>query len=335
MDSPSVARDVWSCLTCGLCYDRCPSAVEFHEFIREMREVLRDQGNSGHESHDGFFQSLMRTMTSPGLTPRKWNWLPEGVRTDAGSKVLFFGGCAPYFDTFFKHHLGVRTRDILVDSLRLLNFFDVFPAVLAEERCCGHDLLWTGDRKNFMELARLNGEAFERAGVEEIVTACPECYRTLSHDYPNLGVEIRAKVTHLYDFLEHEIDKGAVGFDDLDRRITFQDPCRLSRLENRADLPRKLISRLRSRGFEEMHDRGVSALCCGNCAWTGCDSYSKSLQVKRLQQAKATGSDLLVTACPKCQIHLRCAMEDPFLGEELSMEMMDLASVLAKTIRWE
>jgi Fe-S oxidoreductase len=229
----------------------------------------------------------------------------------------------------------VRTRDILVDSLRLLNFFDVFPAVLAEERCCGHDLLWTGDRKNFLELARLNAEAFERAGVEEIVTACPECYRTLSHDYPNLGVEIRAKVTHLYDFLEHEIDKGAVGFDDLDRRITFQDPCRLSRLENRADLPRKLISRLRSRGFEEMHDRGVSALCCGNCAWTGCDSYSKSLQVKRLQQAKATGSDLLVTACPKCQIHLRCAMEDPFLGEELSMEMMDLASVLAKTIRWE
>jgi hypothetical protein len=43
----------------------------------------------------------------------------------------------------------------------------------------------------------------------------------------------------------------------------------------------------------------------------------------------------LVTACPKCQIHLRCAMEDPFLGEELQMEMMDLASVLAKTIEWE
>jgi len=76
MDSPIVATDVWSCLTCGLCYDRCPSAVEFHEFVREMREVLRDQGNSGHESHDGFFQSLMRTMTSPELPLRKWNWLP-------------------------------------------------------------------------------------------------------------------------------------------------------------------------------------------------------------------------------------------------------------------
>jgi heterodisulfide reductase subunit B len=59
------------------------------------------------------------------------------------------------------------------------------------------------------------------------------------------------------------------------------------------------------------------------------------LQVKRLQQAREAGSDLLVTACPKCQIHLRCAMEDPLRGEDLAMEMMDLTGVLAKTIKWE
>jgi len=59
------------------------------------------------------------------------------------------------------------------------------------------------------------------------------------------------------------------------------------------------------------------------------------LQVKRIRQAHDTDSDLLITACPKCQIHLRCAMEDPFLGEELNMEMLDLTSLLAKTIQWE
>ncbi|GAI11130.1 unnamed protein product, partial [marine sediment metagenome] len=67
----------------------------------------------------------------------------------------------------------------------------------------------------------------------------------------------------------------------------------------------------------------------------GCDSFSKALQVKRIRQAHDTGSDLLVTACPKCQIHLRCAMEDPFLGEELSMEMVDLTSIMINTIQWE
>ncbi len=335
VDSSAVERDVWSCLTCGLCYDRCPSAVDFPEFIREMREVQRQAGKKGHQAHDGFFQSLMRTMTSPDLRPRHWDWLPTDVKTDPAGKVLFFGGCSPYFDTFFGRHLGIQTRDILADAIRLLNFFDIHPAVLPDERCCGHDLLWSGDVASYRKLARLNIDAMQRAGVEEIVTACPECYRTFTHDYRRQGIEVPFTVTHLFDLLERQIDKGAVGFEKLDRILTFQDPCRLSRLENRADLPRKLLSRMRPRAFEEMAERGASALCCGNCAWTGCDSYSKALQVKRLRQARETGSDLLITACPKCQIHLRCAMEDPFVGGELAMEMMDLTTLMAKTIRWE
>ncbi|MEZ4526650.1 MAG: hypothetical protein R2941_12080 [Desulfobacterales bacterium] len=39
--------------------------------------------------------------------------------------------------------------------------------------------------------------------------------------------------------------------------------------------------------------------------------------------------------CPKCQIHLRCAMEDPFWSSELKMEMADLTAVIAQTIQWE
>jgi hypothetical protein len=58
-------------------------------------------------------------------------------------------------------------------------------------------------------------------------------------------------------------------------------------------------------------------------------------QVNRLKQAHDTGSDLLVTACPKCQAHLTCAMEDPLRGKELEMEMMDLTGVIARTLTWE
>jgi Fe-S oxidoreductase len=274
-------------------------------------------------------------MTAPDLEIRHWEWLPEDVQLNPESKIGFFGGCAPYFDLFFRNHLGVKTRKILVDSLRLLNFFDIHPAVVEGERCCGHDLLWSGDRDNYLKLARLNVEAIQEQGIEELVTACPECYRTFSREYAEQGVKVGFRVTHIFELLEREIDKGAVGFKNLQRKITFQDPCRLSRLENRSELPRKLIQRLNVASFEEMQDRGASALCCGNCAWVGCDAYSKALQVKRLRQAHDTASDLLVTACPKCQIHLRCAMEGAFTGEDLEMEMMDLTTLLAETIQWE
>lgn len=335
IESPSVQNDIWSCLTCGLCYERCPSAVNFSEFIRDIRHILRKRGFDGHKAHGGFFQSLMRTMTSQDLKIKHWEWLPKEIRTDNESKILFFGGCASYLDIFFRNHLGVQTRDILVDSLRLLNFFDIYPAVLEEERCCGHDLLWSGDKENFLRLARLNVDAIHKMDIQEVITACPEGYRTFVHDYPEHGIEVNFKVTHIYELLEREIDKGAVGFKKLNHRLTFQDPCRLSRLENSADLPRKLLNRLHPKAFTEMQDRETGATCCGNCAWIGCDSFSKAMQVKRIRQAHDTDSDLLVTACPKCQIHLRCAMEDPFIGEELNTRMMDLVSVLARTIQWE
>ncbi|MFC1823394.1 hydrogenase iron-sulfur subunit [Thermodesulfobacteriota bacterium] len=336
IDSPDVQKDIWSCLTCGLCYDRCPSAVNFPEFIRDLRHLLKKSDPKGLIVHGGFFQSLMRTMTNPELKIRHWDWLPPDIQQDPDSKILFFGGCAPYFDQFFRKHLKeTQTSDILVDSLRLLNFFDIFPALQQSERCCGHDLLWSGDKEAFLRLARLNVERMHDLGIEELITACPECYRTFSYDYPQQGIAVDFKVTHIFDRLEKEIEKGAVGFKPLEHRLTFQDPCRLSRLGDRAELPRKLLKRLDPIEFTEMQDHGPGAICCGNCAWTGCDSFSKALQVKRIRQAHATGSDVLVTACPKCQIHLLCAMEDPFVKDELTINMKDLTSVLADTIQWE
>jgi Fe-S oxidoreductase/coenzyme F420-reducing hydrogenase delta subunit len=335
LHSPGVHENVWSCLTCGLCYDRCPSAVNFPEFIKDLRNFYRETELPGQETHGGFFHSLMRSMTSPAITPKRWNDLPDDIRIDPESTTLFFGGCAPYYDIFFGKHSDVATGRILIDSLRLLNFFDVAPRLLNDERCCGHDLLWSGDKQNFKRIARLNVDQFQTLGIETVITSCPECFMTLHTTYAAQGIETPFKVVHLYDFLEEQIDKGAVGFKPLDRNITFQDSCRLGRLEHRADLPRKLLKRLKPLKFEEMKESGKSAICCGNCAWTGCDSYSKAMQVKRLEQVQATGSDLLITACPKCQIHLKCAMEDPFRREQLSIEMMDLTSVIAQTIRWE
>lgn len=333
IDSDKVKNDIWTCLTCGLCFDRCPSAVDFPKFIRDIRCLVNKEQDS-KEAHGGFFQSLMRTMTSPHLKIKHWDWLPEDIQIDQKGKVLFFGGCAPYFDIFFRKFLDINTSSILIDSLRLLNFFDIQPAVLFEERCCGHDLLWSGDKENFIELAKLNIKAINDLGIEEVITSCPECYRTLLHDYKEFGLETGFKVTHIYEFLEKEIDKGSVDFKKIDRRLTFQDSCRLSRFEDKSELPRTLINYLKPDGFTEMQFKGRSAICCGNCAWTGCDSFSKALQIQRLKQVHETKSDLLVTSCPKCQIHFKCAMEDPFLGKALKIDIMDLTSVIAKTIHW-
>lgn len=334
-DTPAVRNAVYSCLTCGICYERCPSAVNFPEFIKSMRVYYHDREVSAAPAHGGFFQSMMRAMTSPTLAPRRWRQLPDTIRTRSRGPVLFFGGCAPYFDIFFNKFLGVRTHHILEDSLRLLNFFDVEPALLENERCCGHDLLWSGDRDNFLRLARLNAEAIAASGAEELITACPECCHTLDVEYARHGVTLPLKITHMHAFLEREIDKGAVAFKPLQSSATFQDACRQSRFSGRAALPRKLLAPLFGNTPGGLVDAEAPSICCGNSAWIGCDADSKAMQVQRLEKARRSGGTTMITACPKCQIHLRCAMEDVVRAEQLKMELVDLTSLIAQTIYWE
>ena len=63
-----------------------------------------------------------------------------------------------------------------------------------------------------------------------------------------------------------------------------------------------------------------------------CGTVNKQIQSERLREASATGADVLLTFCPKCQIHFRCAMHDDKLGEELGIEIEDVTSLAAKAL---
>jgi heterodisulfide reductase subunit D len=329
-----IENSVWECLTCGLCEERCPSGVQVRDFIMEMRTLLAGtKGLKGYRSHDGALHSWMRLMTSPRLEQNRLDWVGSELKVAESGPLAFFTGCAPYFDVFFSG-IEVNTMSIVRDSIRLLNFLDIVPVVLKEERCCGHDLLWTGDRENFETLCRLNYEEFNAAGVKEVVVTCPECYQVLSQFMPKVIPGIDLKVTLLLDLLRREIHKGGITFKPLKQRITYQDPCRLGRLEGSYESPRALMQMVPELALKDMKNSGRSAVCCGNNGFINCDAYSKRIQVERLHEAKATRANLLVTSCPKCMIHLTCAMRDPCQHGSLSMEIRDLVSVLADQIEW-
>ena len=63
-----------------------------------------------------------------------------------------------------------------------------------------------------------------------------------------------------------------------------------------------------------------------------CTSFTKLIQAERLREARGTGADTLVTACPKCEIHLGCALCEPGLGEELGLRIVDIAALAASRL---
>lgn len=331
-DEAFIENAVWECLTCGMCRERCPSGVDFNRFILEMRTLLAEKkGLKGYRAHDGALHSWMRMMSSPDLMQNRLDWVDDSIQVASSGDVAFFTGCAPYFDIFFAG-IEVDTLTIVRDSIRLLNFLDIKPFLLPNERCCGHDLLWTGDTENFEALCRQNYRSFKDAGVREIIVSCPECFHILGEHMPRIIHGFDLKVTLLLDLLQRELHKGGMAFRPFSRKVTFQDPCRLVRMIDRSSLLRELLGLIPEMKLVEMENSGRGALCCGNCGFINCDAYSKQIQVARLKEARATGADLLITACPKCMIHMTCTIRDKLRHGKIKMEIRDLVSVLADQI---
>jgi heterodisulfide reductase subunit D len=60
-----------------------------------------------------------------------------------------------------------------------------------------------------------------------------------------------------------------------------------------------------------------------------CSSCSKEIQMQRLTEAMETGANTLVTACPKCQIHFRCAKS----AYQLDIEIADLYDLVVDQLK--
>jgi Fe-S oxidoreductase len=325
-------QKLFSCLTCYTCQQECPSDVDFPIFIRKARSIAQDNGQHGVCAHSGQLQSLARLMTSPGIKQNRLEWLSKECRVSEDSDVLLWVGCAPYFEPIFED-IEFSALDITKASLRILNSLGIEPKLLPNERCCGHDALWTGDIETFKKLAEHNATQIKEAGVKKIVFSCPEGYRTFKLDYPN-HVNLGCEVLHISELLAEKIGQNGVKFKEIKKKVTYQDPCRLGRHLGVYDAPRKVLESIPGIELVEVRHSGPDSICCGTSAFTNCDSYSNMLRAERLCEATETGAELLITACPKCQTHFRCAMVDK--GEEHrsipKIEVMDLANLVADAI---
>jgi Fe-S oxidoreductase len=319
------------CLTCSQCDQRCPAEVNYTDLVMRLRQVAHGEGHEPECPHGGALQSVMRMMAKGGTKQDRLGWLSKDLNTDPERGMVFYWtGCAVYYDAFFPE-FEVNILNGTKAAVRLLNSLGVKPIVSPDERCCGHDLLWNGDRKNFEMLAEHNVNLVKESGASILVTSCAECLRTWKLDYEPFLAGTDLRVCHISEYLAENLDilKLSPGGQ---RKITFQDPCRMGRHLGIYNQPRQLLAAVPGVEFEDMGRRGPGATCCAGGTWSNCDRFAKKMQVERLREARETGAEVLVTACPKCQIHFRCAMKDPNLGDEIAIEMRDVSEIVVDAL---
>jgi Fe-S oxidoreductase len=251
-------------------------------------------------------------------------WAREAGTIKEEGEYYLFVGCLPYFDVLFRE-MGVSSLRTASNMLKMVNKLGIEPVITDEERCCGHDMLWSGNVDAFKELANFNIELIKRLGCKKAIFGCPEGYVTFKTIYPLYFGELDFEVVHFYDLVGKQMNEGAFQLAPVEHTVTYHDPCRLGRMAGMYEAPREIITSIPGMNLVEMERNREDAVCCGVSCWANCSSYSKQIQMDRLKEAEATGADTLVTACPKCNIHFACALSSSGMG----IEVKELTNLMA------
>ena len=237
--------------------------------------------------------------------------------------IVFWVGCAGSFDD--------RAKKITKAFVKILNHTQTSFAVLGtEESCTGDPAKRAGNEFLFQMQALQNINTLDSYGVTKIVTTCPHCFNTLKNEYPELGGHY--KVMHHTQFLKSLIKEGSLkveGGSFKGKRITYHDPCYLSRANKIFEAPRELIKKLDAE-LVEMKTCKTKGLCCGAGGaqmFKDAEEGNKEINIERTEQALDTKAEIIAAACPFCNTMMTDGVKNK--KQEEKVKIMDVAELIA------
>ena len=292
-----VARRIYACTECGACEEQCFKYLPLRDLYAAMKEDLAERDLVPAELAGAARE--VEAEGNPYGKPRRTrlDWVPGTARVGKSARVLYFAGCTPSY---------VR-RGVARSGYVVLEAGGVDFGLLADETCCGHPLLNAGQ----VEKARVAAEALvaavEATGAETVVFPCPGCLSTFREDYPRLlGRPLGFRTLHASELLADRVETGALRLRKQSRIVAYHDPCTLGRGLGVYDAPRRAIDGVPGAKRVELRRARETSFCCGGGAFVrlGYEPMSIENEEARWAEAAATGADLVVSACPACQIAL-------------------------------
>jgi heterodisulfide reductase subunit D len=242
-------------------------------------------------------------------------------------EVLFWVGCAGSFDQ--------RAQKITKAFATILDKVGVKFAILgSEEACTGDPARRAGNEFLFQMMAYQNIQTLNNYGVKKIVTTCPHCFNIFKNEYPELGGNY--DVVHHTTFLQGLIDEGRIKLKDSEtfkgRKITYHDSCYLGRGNDIYEAPRKVLEALDVE-LVEMKRCRKNGFCCGAGGAQMFKEEEKGatrVNWDRANEAIATGSTVIASACPFCNTMLTDGVKAS--EKEADVQVLDVAELVAASL---
>jgi Fe-S oxidoreductase len=336
---------VFRCQVCGACQVACrPNnflLVDLEEIMIELRMRAIEAGQILPE-HSLMIDGMKKednVFGEPKSDRGKW---AEGLDlkdlNKGQAEVLFHAGC--------RYSFWEDQWPVVRAAAQLLQKAGVDAGTFGNtESCCGgraYELGFKGELQNFADDMRSRVKA---SGAKIIVTPCADCYVTFKGIYTLTENKLEGvEILHITEFLERLINEGKIKPQNkLDMKLTYHDPCHLARkgeeiepwkgewkltgehiyepvpekpwkigLNGCYDPPRNVIRAVPGVELVEMERIREYAWCCGagGGVWEAFPEFAGWSALERIEEAKASGAEGLVTACGWCEANFKEALEE-------------------------
>lgn len=344
-------------VTCKVCrYDMEPLAAQ-----REFRFWLVEQGRVPPQ-YERVIEGYRRRGTmvgdpgngDPGVGRARWvRGLEVKDLTKETGEVLFHPGCRFSFDG----GLG----DVARSSLEILQQAGLDVGILGAGRCCGGRVYHMGYRDDFVAAAENSLAAWEAAGVKTVVTPCADCYHTFKRLYAEEGSSV--EVVHMVEMVDRLVKEGRLTFESaVPLTVTYHDPCHLGRqgephvpwdgVEKKIfgqavvydpprprhngsqgvyDAPRDVLRAIPGVELLEMERSREAAWCCGAGGGVreAYPEFSAWTAAERLEEARSTGAEAIVSACPWCE---RNFLDAAAVGGVAPLQVFDVLDLVRRAL---
>jgi len=321
-----------NCTLCGRCSMVCPVGNDIALMIRKTREGMAAAGYAP----DGMVAATMRAVTIGSPMGVRWKALSAQIRhveEDTGMKIPVDIEGAEYM--------------LLLSSMEIMNFPEFIGAVAKIFEKAG--VSWTLSSEAFeatnsgiqigvsdiaAELVQRIVDVAEKLRVKTVIS--PECghaYMAIRWDGPNLvGKPFLFRVRHILEVLDELRRDGRLKTAGKEsRKLTYHDPCQISRRGGVIDEPRNLINMI-SDNFVEMPDSGKMNWCCGAGGGVSTNERADEIRLKVFQRKKdqldEVRPDGILSACSNCRIHLEDGLEE----YNMDIPLLSLTETIAEYV---
>jgi heterodisulfide reductase subunit D len=327
--SDELMESTFTCLGCNSCNAQCtkmdpktgkPDLINESKMTQALRIDLVKAGYGPPDALKAIDGNMAKSYNPFGEPAEKRSAWAEGLNLQKQGDTVYFAGC----------YASYRNPKISKATVGILQEGGVDVAYLgANEWCCGVPQLWDGNQELAEKLIIHNVEALKASGAKTVVASCAGCYHTLKIEYPEIAGKLPFDVLHSSEVIDGLIKEGKVKMNkEVKGSFTYHDPCHLGRHEKMYDRPRDILSALQGATIVEMPRNKENAWCCGggSVVAVAFPELAGNIADDRIDEAKATGADAVITSCPLCEDGLNAS------ARKYKMKVYDLSEVVAQAI---